>query len=106
MRQTAHNIMEDDERARSLRQNAWYWSALIQPYFLYLVGRDPSITRPDEAHEMLKERFGVESTTAMNTAEFSTYCDKCRAYLWNSLYLMTYDPEGRAFQDHSRRRTA
>lgn len=70
-------------RKRSLSQNAWYWGCIV-PLLGEHIGYDP-----EEMHEALKERFlrdrenerdglvRIKSSAALNTAEFSAYCEQC-----------------------------
>lgn len=94
---------------RSLKQNAWYWACLVQPFYEFLKEQDYEITEND-AHEILRMRFVgnktipnkktgevlVEhriSTTELTTEQFSDYCEKCRDFLAQYIKYIAPDPD-------------
>ncbi len=83
-------------RTRSLDQNAYYWSAVVEPFTQWLreVYGDSKIDK-DQAHEMLKARIlGLQKkeindetiiliprSRTLTVQEFSEYIEKCAAWL-------------------------
>lgn len=100
--------MEPARNVRSNRQNAYYWAAIVSAFAQFLTEQDYDITGPDEAHEFLKARFlavtvtcrttgevigrRVRSTTELDTAQFSEYCERCRAWLAEFFHIVVPDP--------------
>lgn len=83
-------------KGRTLPQNRWYWSCIVQPFGDFLREQGESYTDED-AHELMKAKFlritifnkrtgevigeSVKSTTKLTTDEFSEYVEKCIAWL-------------------------
>lgn len=94
---------------RSDRQNRWYWPCVVTAFAQYLTEQDFEITTKEQAHEVLKAKFvtvdvinkstgeilgqRVRSTTELSTAEFSDYCERCRAWLLEFFGIVVPDPE-------------
>lgn len=84
------------KRTRTLDQNRYYWSAVVQPFTLWLqeVYGDSQIDK-EQAHEMLKvkilglqeKQVGDETITliprskTLTTDEFSDYIERCSDWL-------------------------
>ncbi len=93
---------------RSDQQNKWYHPCIVGALFQFLREQDYDITHPDDAHEILKAKFltvdvldpqtgqvigkRVRSTTTLSTAEFSDYCDRCRAWMLDFFGIVCPDP--------------
>lgn len=89
---------------RSTPQNGYYWRVVV-PMITESVNECGNEWTNDETHEFLKSRFnnrevemknGVivslpQSTTGMDTAEFSRYIDEVKQ--WSSVVLGLYIPE-------------
>lgn len=89
---------------RSTSQNGYYWSVVV-PMITEAVNEYGNEWTNDDTHEFLKSRFnnrevemknGVivslpQSTTGMDTAEFSRYIDEVKQ--WSSVVLGLYIPE-------------
>jgi len=83
------------KRARSLNQNAWYWSGVIPP-IVALFRENGSMVDADDVHEFLKEHVGklkqnvvtpdgevvkvLGSTAKLSRTEFSDYVERIRAW--------------------------
>lgn len=95
--------------ARSLNQNAWYWSQVVG-----LVAEHTGYT-PDEIHEIYKAKFlprnvdfcdqdGVVvaefviggTTTKLNKVEFGEYCERIREWAAEELGVVIPDPDAGA----------
>lgn len=82
------------KRTRSLDQNSYYWSAVVQPFTDWLreVYGDNSIDK-EQAHDMLKVKIlGLHNKSidgapliprskTLTVEEFSEYIEKCAAWL-------------------------
>jgi hypothetical protein len=91
---------------RSTRANAYYWTAVVQPFFHFLSEQEPGITSPEQAHEELKRhvlgtrrlRVGraiievVPRTRDMDSATFADYVDRARFWLREMVGIETFDP--------------
>ena len=83
--------VKQNKNTRSMNQNKYYWSAIVQP-----LAKELGYT-VDELHDTLKVKFstqwlmiqhndkeiplqGIKSTTAMNTKEFEDYCEQIRIW--------------------------
>lgn len=101
--------LEPKRRLRTDQQNKWYWSCIVGPFYEYLADQDYEITRPEQAHDVLREQFlrivlavdrqteepiayRTKSTTELSTVEFSEYCERCRAWLSDFFDINTQDP--------------
>ena len=90
-------VMEQ-RRRRSDRQNRFYWPCIVQPLADFLRAQADAPVNESEAddmaHNMLKAQFlahtvyvgtrkvrYVGSTTALSTAEFNDYLDRCIGWL-------------------------
>lgn len=99
-------------RGRTLRQNAFYWVAVVPAFVDALREQWGEEVSEDDAHAMLKERFlkvrkrrvdeetgeipgvleYVRSTTTLTTVEFSDYIDQCRKFLMEWFRVEVEDP--------------
>lgn len=86
-----------DRAKRSTQQNRYYWGAVVRTFALWLKESQGDDWSEDDAHEILKDRFGfkrevidpetgeikqvVRSTTTYSTAEFTEYCMKCERWM-------------------------
>jgi len=88
-------IVRKTRKARSLRQNAYYWGVVISTLSDH-TGHDP-----EEIHEALKIKFLshddektglliVGSTAALSTIQFNEYCDRIQR--WAAQFLGCYIP--------------
>lgn len=100
--------IEPARDVRSNRQNRWYWGCIVEALAQYMCEQDYDITGPYEVHEFLKARFlavtvkdrktgevigrRVRSTTELDTAQFSEYCERCRAWLADFFGIVVEDP--------------
>ena len=94
---------------RSLKQNAWYHAAVVEPFAQFLRDQDYEVCGHDECHELLKEKFlaveiadpltgevigrSIRSTTDLSKDEFADYCERCRAWLLDFFGIITEDPD-------------
>lgn len=83
-------IVRAERKHRSLKQNAWYWVAIVPAVQEYLSdGRTLPLT-DEQTHYVLKSSFiGTEetplgpvpiSTKTLDVEQFSTYCERIRAH--------------------------
>ena len=93
---------------RTLRQNSYYHAVITPALAKYLSDQDYDVTTPEDAHEVLKARFlvanvvnkttgeilqrRVKSTTSLTPAEFSDYCERCRAWMADFFGIIVPDP--------------
>lgn len=93
---------------RSDRANAWYWPCIVGDFHAWLKEQGWDVSK-DQAHEMLKHRFlrreaidpatgevvgeYTESTTRLDSAQFSEYCEQCRAWLAEFCGIHVPDPD-------------
>lgn len=82
---------------RGEKANAFYWAAIVTPFADHLTAQDYDVTTPEQAHEILKQRFlsvdvvnkgtgqvvgqRVRSTTELDVGEFALYVERCQAWL-------------------------
>lgn len=95
-------------KKRSCDQNEWLWGC-IYPMLLYaLINEGWEFTTVDQVHEFFKTRFTSDkvvnkhtgeiiefpnSTAAMDTVTFSSYCELLRDYALEYLDLEIPDPD-------------
>jgi hypothetical protein len=101
--------LEPKRRIRTNQQNKWYWSCIVDPFYDFLAAQDYDVTKPNDAHEILAEKFlrvpivvdqetqeavgwRTRSTKELTTVEFSEYCERCRAWLADFFHIDTQDP--------------
>lgn len=85
------------KRNRSTNQNSYYWGVVIKLLAMEL-GYDT-----EECHEAMKWQFlrvehdgkppTVRSTTALDTAEFSEYCEKVKQFAAVEFGVVIPDPD-------------
>jgi hypothetical protein len=92
---------------RSIRANAFYWAAVVTPFFELLSSQEPSVTQPEQAHIELKRqvlgtragRVGkamvriMPTTHDMDTAAFADYVERARHWLREQVGIETLDPK-------------
>lgn len=90
-------------KRRSNPQNGYYWSVIV-PMVMEAINNYGNDFDMDETHEFLKAKFNLkevtvkdegfimmpQSTSRMDTAEFSSYCEHIRQFA--SLVLGVYIP--------------
>lgn len=91
------------------KQRKFYRAAVVAPFFDYLTGIDHRITRPEQAHEILKREFmtfeiidnrgnfvavAVRSTSNLTVSEMEEYIGQCRRWMWENFGVKTFDPVG------------
>src|SRR5688572_22988594 len=88
---------------RSQNQNAWYFAEIVQSLVDWMWRENREVITKDDAHDYLASRFlGVDvkvagafsipcrkPTHTLGTAEFSDYCEKCRAFLLDYCNVVT-----------------
>lgn len=91
---------------RSLRQNAYYWSCCVQPFYEFL-REQGAVSCMDESHEFIKDKhlrvpiinkdsgevigWRTRSTTELDTAEFSEFVEQTRDWLLDVFGIITPD---------------
>lgn len=92
-----------ERKRRSLKQNAWYWAAIVPAVQQYLSeGRTFPLTE-EQTHYLLKFAFiGTEetplgpvpiSTTTLDVEQYSTFCERIRAHAASEWGLPIPGPE-------------
>lgn len=95
--------------ARSLNQNAWYWSCIVQAVVDWMKDANDEDVTPEEVHRFLVARFlgtvdkvnkatgevlfsePVE-TKKLNSAQFAEYCDRVRDFVAEYMGVIVEDP--------------
>lgn len=99
--------IEPKRETRSTRQNSYWWSCIVHPFFEFLRDQEPSVTEPEQAHiELKRQILGTRGLTignvtmrivpasrTMTTEEFSDLVDRARAWLLESVGIETVDPD-------------
>lgn len=88
-------IIQRYRKSRTLKQNAYYWGAII-PILADYCGYDDQ-----EIHEALKIKFlskkgiipTVISTTKLNTAQFTDYIERIKRWASIELNVVVPDPD-------------
>lgn len=97
---------------RSNRQNAAWWSMIVEPYYQFLKEQECTIHCRDQAHELLKRELldlpivnrqngevvghVSRNTKELDTAEFADLFERAQAYLGQAgIYVPDPDPEWR-----------
>lgn len=109
--QGLHEVtIKERRRTRSLNQNAYYWSAYVQPFTAWMRAEwgDPTITTEQAHIELKKAVLGVETrvkeatgetlelvptTHDKDTLEFSVYLDKAAEFLANTAGIVVLPAE-------------
>jgi len=94
---------------RSLQQLRWYFACICTQLAEYLSEQDYEVTTPEDAHELLKDKFlkrpipdprtgevigHVEGSTGdLDTAGMADYCERCRAWMLDFFGIVTADPD-------------
>ena len=81
-------------KKRNVKQNRYYWKVIVKRVSEYLGYSDR------EVHEILKNRFDVDSTKNLNVYEFSEYIeDICR---WAAVEWQLHLPNPSSYQTSRR----
>ena len=81
-------------KKRNVKQNRYYWKVIVKRVSDYLGYSDR------EVHEILKNRFDVDSTKNLNVYEFSEYIeDICR---WAAVEWQLHLPNPSSYQTSRR----
>lgn len=105
-RGTMRITIKQYRKARSDRQNRYYWPCFVNPLAEYLREQGEHVT-PDQAHEILRGQFlqmhvqddraglisFVRSTTDLDVGEFNRYLDECGHWLWEMFGIQVPEPE-------------
>jgi hypothetical protein len=99
---------------RSLRQNAFYWAAVVTPFFEYLRAQDAEVVEAEQAHYWLKAKClppkritdpatgeiveTVADSRTLSVEEFGEYIDRCRHWLDVMFGIVTEEPT-RVFEE-------
>ncbi len=74
---TMQTSEKHDLRPRSMQQHRLYWACIVPAYLAHLMREGYSVSRPEDAHEILKhELLGGRSTTTLSVTEFKNYIDR------------------------------
>lgn len=79
-------VLRERNTGRSDEANRYYWGIVIE-----MISEHTGHT-PDETHEILKEKFHVESTAKLKTGEFQEYVTKIVRFAASELNLAIPDP--------------
>lgn len=98
--------MRPKRDTRSTRANAYYFAAVVKPFFEFLRDQEPTITEPIQAHTELKRQIlgtmvinigstqarVVKTTHKMDMNQFWDYVERARAWLATQVGVTTLDP--------------